>query len=78
MCRWGICLDGHPALRELWERYGEGILRGRIEALLQETGSLHFHVTIHEAPVPEQEEAEPELVELGIPTQWQAKGSDHA
>ena len=66
----------YPALRELWDRYGEASLRERIAALIQQTGVFHFRVTIREEP--ESEEGEPVLIELGIPAQWRAKGSDHA
>ena len=68
----------YPALRELWDRYGEANLRERIAALLQQIGIFQFQVTIREAPEPEPEEAEPELIELGIPAQWRAEGGDHA
>ena len=68
----------YPALRELWDRYGEANLRERIASLIQQTGIFHFQVTIREEPEPKPEEAEPELVELGIPAQWRAEGSDHA
>lgn len=67
----------YPALRELWDRYGEVILRERIADLIQETGIFHFQVAIREEPSEKLEEAVPELVELGIPAQWRAKGSDH-
>jgi hypothetical protein len=68
----------YPALRELWDRYGEANLRERIAGLIQQTGIFHFQVTIREEPEPKPEEAEPELVELGIPAQWRTKGGDHA
>ena len=68
----------YPALRELWDRYGEANLRERIAALIQQTGVFHFRVTIREELEPESEKGEPELIELGIPAQWRAKGSDHA
>ncbi|HEY7158371.1 MAG TPA: hypothetical protein VH575_30785 [Gemmataceae bacterium] len=68
----------YPALRELWDRYGEANLRERIARLIQQTGIFHFQVTIREEPEPKPEEAEPELVELGIPAQWRVEGGDHA
>lgn len=67
----------YPALRELWDRYGEAELRQRIAGLLQQTGVFHFQVSIREEAEPEEEE-EPPLLELGIPEQWRTKGSDHA
>jgi hypothetical protein len=68
----------YPTLRELWDRYGEANLRERIASLIQQTGIFHFQVTIREEPEPKPEEAEPELVELGISAQWRAEGGDHA
>ncbi len=66
----------YPALRELWDRYGEGNLRERIVALLHRTGIFHVQVTICEEPEPSEQEGE--LLELGIPPQWRTKGDHHA
>ncbi|HEY7311481.1 MAG TPA: hypothetical protein VH643_19115 [Gemmataceae bacterium] len=66
----------YPALRELWDRFGEANLRQRIADLIRQTGVFHFQVSIREEAEPEEEE--PELLELGIPEQWRTKGGDHA
>ncbi len=66
----------YPALRQLWDRYGEAPLRQRIAELIGQTGVFHFQVSIREEAEPEEEE--PELLELGIPESWRTKGGDHA
>jgi hypothetical protein len=73
----------YPVLHALWRAYGDSGIQERVDLILHQTGVMHFQTTIQEEP--EAEEAEPELVELGLPKHWpsssgpaQPEGSRHA
>ena len=66
----------YPALHAFWCACGEAGIRDRITDLLRRMGVFRFQAVVTE---PEPEETESELVELGIPVQWQThEGSSHA
>jgi hypothetical protein len=64
----------YPALNQLWDYYGEAAVRERVAGLVRETGVFRFHGTVCDGPAEEAEEAEPELVPLGIPARWRPAG----
>jgi hypothetical protein len=73
----------YPVLHALWLAHGDSGIQERVDHILHQTGVMHFQTTIQEEP--EAEEAEPELVELGLPKHWpsssgpaQPEGSRHA
>ena len=58
----------YPALHALRDLYGEDGVRQRVEALIRESGVLHFDIAMDEEP-------QAELVQLGIRVQ---EGDSHA
>ena len=68
----------YPVLHQLWRTHGEAGIRERVDALLGQMGVFRVQEFVHESPEPE--EAEPELIQLGILEHGRAerKGDDHA
>jgi hypothetical protein len=62
----------YPALNQLWQFYGENVVRKRVAELLRETAVFHIHGTVSEGSE-EDEDEEPDLVQLGLPAQWDRK-----
>ena len=67
----------YPVLHELGQWFGKDELRRRLADLMQQSGVFQYQVTMHEEAGPEPEEAEVELLQLGLPTR-RPEGSDHA
>jgi hypothetical protein len=69
----------YPALNALVDLYGKHGLGERVEALVGQTGVLHFSGRVIEEPDPEDAD-EPELIQLGVrhrPAQT-TEGDSHA
>jgi hypothetical protein len=67
----------YPVLNELGQWFGENELRRRLAGLMQKSGVFHFQVAMHEEAESEPEEAEVQLLQLGLLTR-RPEGSDHA
>lgn len=62
----------YPVLHELWRRFGEVGIREQIAAVLSQTGVF----CCEGAALDEAGPTEPELVQIGLPTQWRGVRSE--